>query len=280
LLIFNKISELQTHLADKSNTAFAPTISFVPTMGGLHAGHLSLVKIAKQKTDLVIVSIFLNPAQFGKNEDLGSYPQSLEVDIKQLKNLKVDILFAPNTGEIYPESYQFDYDIGYLGTILCGKSRPQFFPGIVRVVYRLFDIIKPNIAVFGKKDFQQFLIIKQLVKDFNLDIKVIGGNLIREKNGLALSTRNNYLNDIEIKTASKINDFLQTAKYEIKNKKDLKLVKNDLTTNLKKYFNLDYCEILNADNLGKINANEKNIIILVAAMLGKTRLIDNIEITL
>lgn len=246
-------------------------------MGGLHAGHLSLIDIAKKNSKLVVVSIFLNPAQFGKNEDLDSYPQSLKADILQLQEKKVDVLFAPNISEIYPKNYTLEYDIGYLGTILCAKSRPQFFPGIVKVVYRLFDIIKPSVAVFGKKDYQQFLIIKQLVHDFNLNITVLSGELIREESGLALSTRNNYLDTDSKQVAITISQSLKFAKSRLQNDENIDSVKSDLTSQLQKYFTLDYCEILDSKNLRKIDEKTQSLIILVAT-LGKIRLIDNIEI--
>jgi len=266
---------LQKYVIDKNTI-------FVPTMGGLHLGHLSLIDIAKNtakiNNHLVVVSIFLNPAQFGKNEDLKSYPVDLKDDVFKLKQKNIDILFLPSVDEIYPENYKFNYKIGRLSTILCAKTRPDFFPGIVKVVYRLFNIIKPKIAIFGKKDFQQLLIIKKLVQDFNLDIKILNGSLIRGDNGLALSTRNKYLGNKELKNANNIYKYLQQAKLKVLEDIDLTIIKEDLTIKLQKDFNFDYCEILNADNLGKIDKNTKNIIIIVAVVLGKTRLIDNLII--
>jgi pantoate--beta-alanine ligase len=274
LHIFTTISEIQKYLADKTN------ISLVPTMGGLHQGHLSLIQIAQQHSQLVVVSIFLNPAQFGKNEDLDSYPQSLQEDIHKLQAQQVDVLFAPNVDEIYPKNYSFSYDIGYLGTILCAKSRPQFFPGIVKVVYRLFDIIKPNIAIFGKKDYQQLMIITQMIQGFKLPIKIIAGELIREPSGLALSTRNNYLTSAQKTIASNIYTYLTQAKTRIQNGEQLADIHKKLTHNLQQDFTLDYCEIMDSQTLGKITPKTTSIVILIAAMLGKTRLIDNMEFSI
>jgi len=173
------------------------TIGFVPTMGGLHAGHLSLVDIAKQHAEIIVSSIFVNPMQFGENEDLDSYPRTLETDIEKLKSLNVDYLFTPTNDDIYPlgKAKHTSVEVEHLANKLCGISRPVFFKGIATVVSILFNIVQPTIAVFGKKDYQQYRIIQSMVKDLMFPIKVIGGETIRESNGLAMSSRNSYLTD-------------------------------------------------------------------------------------
>lgn len=273
--IFSKISVLQNYLVGKNNV-------FVPTMGGLHQGHLSLIEIATNNAKIidgiVVVSIFLNPAQFGKNEDLSTYPQSLEDDIVQLKKSGVDVVFVPTVEEIYLDNYIFNYQIGEFANILCAKSRPDFFPGIAKVVFRLFDIIKPKIAIFGEKDFQQLAIIKKMVIDLNLNIQILSGKIIRENSGLALSTRNKYLDKNSLKIASNIYKYLQIAKTQVIENKDIETISIELKNKLQTNFNLDYCEILDIDNLGKITLNTKNIIILVAVVFKNTRLIDNLII--
>ena len=264
MLIFSEITPLREYLAKQLDKK----IGFVPTMGGLHQGHLSLIEIIKKQCDLVVVSIFVNPAQFGQNEDLSSYPRPLETDKKKLNTLKVDILFLPTTETIYPKDSNLFIDMGYISTILCGKTRPDFFNGIALVISKLFNIIQPDIAIFGEKDHQQLLTIKQLVRDLNFDIKIVSGETSRENDGLAMSSRNVYLTDNQRKIAPKFYQTLKTIKID----SNIEEIKNKLSQN----FKVDYLEILDSNTLKKITVDSKEIIVISAVVLGKTRLIDNI----
>lgn len=251
------------------------TVAFVPTMGGLHQGHLSLIDIAKQKADKVIVSIFVNPAQFGKNEDLDSYPRTLNADLTVLE-VNVDGVFIPDVKQIYPKGISKHIDVGKIGQILCGKTRPHFFNGVAQVVEILFGIVRPDVAVFGQKDYQQLLVIKQMVKNLSLDICIESGETIREKSGLAMSTRNQYLSENETKIATNLYRILSYFKHEILQNKKVDVLKQLAEFDLKQYFKLDYLEALDANTLRKITDNTHQIVILSAVFLGSVRLIDNI----
>ena len=251
------------------------TTALVPTMGNLHSGHLSLVKIAQQIADVVIVSIFVNPMQFGQNEDFNTYPRTLENDCKALLKNNVDILFNPNSQDIYPKDKAEHTQIilPSLSHKLCGEFRPNFFIGVATIVAKLFNIIPADFAVFGKKDYQQLLVIKKMVADLNLPIKILSGDIVRENNGLALSSRNSYLSANERKKAVKLYQVLKDAVLQLK-QNSIAIVE---TTSIKKLndagFKVDYFKVLDAN----LSNKEAPKIILVAAWLGKTRLIDNIE---
>ncbi len=251
------------------------TIAFIPTMGGLHQGHLSLIDIAKQKADKVVVSIFVNPAQFDKNEDLDRYPRSLNADLVELEE-NVDSVFVPDVKQIYPNGISKYIDVGMIGRILCGKTRPHFFNGMIQVVEILFEIVRPNIAIFGQKDYQQLLVIKQMVKNLSLDICIESGEIIREKSGLAMSTRNQYLSENDAKIAANLYRILTYIKHEVLQNKKIDVLKKMAEFDLKQYFKLDYLEVLDANTLKQITDNTSQIIILSAVFLGSVRLIDNI----
>jgi pantoate--beta-alanine ligase len=250
-------------------------VAFVPTMGGLHQGHLSLIDIAKQKADKVVVSIFVNPTQFSKNEDLDSYPRTLNADLAALST-NVDGVFIPDVKQIYPNGISKHIDVGTIGHILCGKTRPHFFNGVAQVVEILFGIVRPDVAVFGQKDYQQLLVIKQMVKNLSLDICIESGETIREKSGLAVSTRNQYLSKSETKIAANLYKTLAYIKREILQNKKIDDLKQWAEFDLKQHFKLDYLEILDANTLKQITSNTHQIIILSAVLLGSVRLIDNI----
>lgn len=254
------------------------TIGFVPTMGALHQGHLSLIKYAKKKSDVVIVSIFVNPLQFGPKEDYKKYPRDLKRDLNLLRKAKVDYVFCPTTKEMFPKGFKSYVKAGKLGNILCGKSRPGHFDGVVTVVARLFQVVKPDLAFFGEKDYQQLIIIKQMVKNLNLDIKVIGCPIVREKDGLAMSSRNAYLNAKERKQATILYKSLQLAKRMVaageRNAERIKKSMRKLiaTQSLVK---IDYIEVVDPKTLeSKEKIKGKNLVML-AAYVGRTRLIDN-----
>jgi pantoate--beta-alanine ligase len=273
--IIHTVSELRKTLSTSAS------IGFVPTMGNLHAGHIKLVEIAKEHAQCVVVSIFVNPLQFGPNEDLASYPRTLQADCEKLKGF-ADIVFAPNVFEMYPHEQTMMITPPPIANTLCGASRPGHFAGVATVVMKLFNIVQPDIAVFGKKDFQQLFIIKQLVGQFNLPIDIIAGETVRESDGLALSSRNGYLSEKERSTASQLNQALQRAVNETKGIKcafnDIKKsVADELTAN---GWVVDYIAICNADTLLPAIVNDTNLVVLAAAKLGKTRLIDNIEFQL
>lgn len=189
--IIRSVSEMQKR-ADKIRATEKKT-AFVPTMGFLHEGHLSLLRIGKQHCEDLVLSIFVNPTQFGPNEDLDSYPRSLETDLEKAENEGVTAVFVPTDEELYPDGYQTYVELQYLPAHLCGLSRPVFFKGITTVVSQLFNIVKPHVAVFGEKDFQQLAVIRQMVKDLKFDIEILGGPIVREVDGLAMSSRNAYL---------------------------------------------------------------------------------------
>lgn len=277
--LFNTITELQSEL----KTHRDKKIAFVPTMGNLHNGHISLVEIGKQKADIVVVSIFVNPTQFGVGEDFDSYPRTLDDDLAQLKTAGADIVFAPSVNEMYP-TYPPNVQVlsGKMTKILCGKSRPTHFDGVGLVVGKLFNIVRPDVAVFGKKDYQQLAIIRQLNDELNFGIKIIGGEIVRADDGLALSSRNGYLTLDERAIAPVIYQTLQKIKADILNAdfenyaNIMQKYHNDLTNlGLK----VDYLELYN-DKLQIPTANDKNLVVLTAVFVGKARLLDNIEITL
>jgi len=252
------------------------TIAFVPTMGGLHAGHLSLVDKAKDNADIVVVSIFVNPTQFGENEDFEKYPNTFENDKKLLNEKGVDVIFAPTKNEIYPQGVSSDIDPGQITNILCGASRPGHFKGVVQVVKRLFDIVEPDVAVFGEKDYQQLLVIKNMVSNYGLDINILSVPITREKNGLAMSTRNKYLSSEEFDLASNIYKNLIQTKDNVESGKSILKSKEGAIDFLEDMGKVDYFEILDANTLSEITDTTKKIAILCAVFIGSTRLIDNL----
>lgn len=259
------------------------TIGFVPTMGNLHAGHLSLIEIAKQKADIIVCSIFVNPMQFGKGEDLDSYPRTLAEDTKKLEPLNIDYLFTPNEAEIYPlgKDNHTSVEVSRMTNTLCGKSRPGHFKGVTTVVNILFNIVQPDVAVFGKKDYQQYQIIKAMVKDLMLPIEIIGGEIVREENGLAMSSRNNFLSKEQRKQASQLREVILSCADEIKSGVEFDTARNKAINKLiESGFKPDYFEIISQSNLEKANSSDKDILIAAAAWMGKPKLLDNLEIYL
>lgn len=255
------------------------TIGFVPTMGALHEGHLTLVRAAKRHCDKVVVSIFVNPTQFGPNEDSKKYPRNLKKDCTLLKKEGADFIFLPSKISMYPEGYKTFIEAANLGKIMCGGSRPDHFRGVATIVAKLFNIIKPDIAFFGAKDFQQQAIIRKMVQDLNMDIKIITVPTVREKDGLAMSSRNAYLSGKERKAASVLYRSLRMAKGLIKNEEtDPEVVISKIKTMImkEKMFKIDYIEIRDLETLGKIRKIKGKTLIAFAAYIGKTRLIDNI----
>ena len=251
-------------------------IALVPTMGGLHDGHLSLVDKAKSLSEIVVVSIFVNPTQFARGEDFDDYPNTFEADKLLLESKNVDALFLPSKEEIYPHGTASDYKVGAIGQILCGAFRPTHFDGVAQVVKRFFEIVKPDLAVFGEKDFQQLLIIKTLVKNLSLNLKIESIPTQREDDGLAMSTRNQYLSDLDRERAPHFYSVLCDARDSILRGKSFPEAKKDAIKTLGKSFEVEYLEVLDANNLTQIETKTTEIIIISAIRFGGTRLIDNL----
>ena len=251
-------------------------IALVPTMGGLHDGHLSLVDKAKSLSEIVVVSIFVNPTQFARGEDFDDYPNTFEADKLLLESKNVDALFLPSKEEIYPHGTASDYKVGAIGQILCGAFRPTQFDGVAQVVKRFFEIVKPNLAVFGEKDFQQLLIIKTLVNNLSLNLKIESIPTQREDDGLAMSTRNQYLSDLERERAPHFYSVLCDARDSILRGNSFPEAKKDAIKTLGKSFEVEYLEVLDANNLTQIETKTTEIIIISAIRFGGTRLIDNL----
>ncbi|WP_299733548.1 pantoate--beta-alanine ligase [uncultured Endozoicomonas sp.] len=256
-------------------------IGFVPTMGNLHGGHLTLVEQAKQHCDFVVVSIYVNPLQFGPNEDYDSYPRTMEQDQQLLIEHGVDLLYAASTTEIYPEGSEnhTHVSVEVLDGMHCGMSRPGFFRGIATVVTKLFNIVRPDVAVFGEKDFQQLTIIRKMVKDMCMPVDILGAPIAREETGLAMSSRNGYLSREEREDiAPTLYQCLLAAKEAIQaGESDFDLLRRDAFAKMAQAgFKPDYFNICNTETLLPATHNEKSLVILAAGFLGKARLIDNI----
>lgn len=277
--IFHTIKDLKNEL----NPLRHQKIALVPTMGNLHDGHLSLVNLAKQHADVVVVSIFVNPTQFGAGEDFASYPRTLDDDCQKLAKAGVALVFAPSVDEMYPV-YPPNVQIlsGSISKILCGQTRPTHFDGVGLVVSKLFNIVRPDVAVFGKKDYQQLAIITQLVQELNFEIDIIGGEIVRADDGLALSSRNQYLTKQERAIAPRLAQALQQLAGALQSASVadfdtmIQKTKDKLTYD---GFTVDYLQVLN-QQLQPASRHDKHLVILTACYLGKARLLDNLEITL
>jgi pantoate--beta-alanine ligase len=225
------------------------SVAFVPTMGNLHAGHLQLVSMAKKKADQVVVSIFVNPTQFGVGEDFETYPRTEREDQEKLEAENTDLLFLPSVADIYTSDAKTTVTVTGLSDLYCGASRPGHFSGVATIVCKLFNIVQPNIALFGLKDYQQLTVIKTMVRDLNIPVEIIGVDTVREPSGLAMSSRNGYLTEDE----QRAQQFLQQAGFQP-----------------------DYFSVCRSSDLKKAAAEDVDLVLLAAAKLGKTRLIDNI----
>jgi pantoate--beta-alanine ligase len=254
------------------------SVAFVPTMGFLHEGHLSLMKKGREMADIVVASIFVNPAQFGPNEDLASYPRNIEGDLKLLEKEGVDIVFLPNEKMIYPDGFQTFVELKSLPNHLCGLSRPVFFRGVASVVAKLFNIVKPHYAVFGNKDYQQLLVIKQMVKDLNFDIEIVGAPIVREKDGLAMSSRNNYLNpELRIHALCLYKSLIKSSELVKTGEKNSSRIIDEATSIIKSYpdTEIDYIKICDTEDLSDMEMIDRAALMALAVKVGKTRLIDN-----
>lgn len=261
----------------KKVKANGKTIGFVPTMGYLHEGHLSLVRIARRKSQFVVVSIFVNPTQFSPHEDLSKYPRDMKRDAVLLRKEKVDLIFYPSVNEIYPPDYKTYVYVKELNRLMCGASRPHHFQGVTTAVLNLFNIVKPDIAVFGAKDYQQGMIIKRMTKDLNLDIEIIIGKIIREKDGLALSSRNIYLLPKQRKDATVLHKALKMVRQDYqRGSSDPRIAKTKMRRLIeKKNGRINYIAVVNKNTLLPVKKLGAGTLIALAVFFGKTRLIDN-----
>jgi pantoate--beta-alanine ligase len=274
--IITEISSLRSRLKRES------LIAFVPTMGGLHEGHLSLIRIAQQKADCVVASIFVNRLQFAPAEDFDQYPRTLADDCELLKNQGADVVFAPNEKSLYPVRQEFMLEPPPVANTLEGEFRPGFFRGVATVVLKLFNIVQPHVAVFGKKDYQQLHIMRELVRQFNLPLEIIGGETVRASDNLALSSRNRYLSNEERAEAVRLYRILSQIKREIENgNRDFHALQQSAAENLRSHgWKVDYIAVRQRDTLVPARKEDENMVVLGAARLGKTRLIDNLEVSL
>ena len=257
-------------------------IALTPTMGNLHSGHAALVTRASQRADFVVATIFVNPLQFGPNEDLASYPRTLDADKEKLLEAGCNLLFTPSVEEMYPHGMadQTLVSVPHLSEGLCGTSRPGHFDGVATVVSKLFNMVQPDLAVFGEKDFQQLAVIRALVRDLNMPIQIIGEPTVRAADGLALSSRNGYLSTEERAKAPALYRVLSTVADGIRcNEAINSLIDIGKRTLEAEGFRIDYLEVREATSLRPATEQDHDLVILVAAFLGKTRLIDNLHLT-
>lgn len=260
------------------------TVAFVPTMGNLHDGHLDLVRRAKTLADKVIVSIFVNPMQFGANEDLDAYPRTLDADRAKLESEGVDALFFPAVSDIYPRGLgeQTFVEVPGISNLLCGASRPGHFRGVATIVCKLFNMVQPDIACFGEKDFQQLQVIRTMVDDLSMPISIVGVPTRRQEDGLAMSSRNGYLSDEQRNTATRIYATMQDMRDALTaGEQDFRNLEQQGADKLSNAgLKPDYIAICNARSLQPAQPGDKDVVILIAAYMGKTRLIDNMQISL
>lgn len=276
--IFNSRQAVHHYLNELR--ASGKSIGFVPTMGALHAGHLSLIKLARQKADVIVCSIFVNPTQFNDKKDLENYPRPVEDDIKKLEEVKCDVLFIPGVDEMYNSTEQWNIELGNLDKILEGKIRPGHYQGVTQIVKKLFDTINPHYAFFGQKDYQQFMVISYMVKKLRVKIRLVLCPIIRESDGLAMSSRNIYLSPPDRKNALALYKALSKVMELYKTKTIAQIIK-EVNSFLKSApgIELEYFEIFNAKSFEAVTSKHStSLIALVAAKVGSIRIIDNMII--
>jgi pantoate--beta-alanine ligase len=269
------VDELRARLAHEE------AVAFVPTMGNLHEGHIELVRIARERGTCVVVSIFVNPLQFGPNEDFDKYPRTLEADCAKLQGL-ADVVFSPSVDEMYPEKQTIYVEPPPIAKELCGEFRPGHFMGMATVVLKLFNLVQPQVAVFGKKDYQQLAIIRQMVTQFNLPIAIVGAETLRAADGLALSSRNQYLSADERTEAAFLSQILRGVGVSLKSGAvEYAVLEREASEVLaKRGWQAEYIAVRRQADLGVPAQGERKLVVLAAARLGKTRLIDNFEVCL
>jgi pantoate--beta-alanine ligase len=277
--VIERINDLKAVVRSKKREG--KTIGFVPTMGYLHEGHISLVNMSVSENDFTIMSIFVNPTQFGPKEDYAKYPRSMEKDTVMAENAGVDVVFSPAALEMYPDGYNTYVNVEEITDTLCGESRPGHFKGVATVVTKLFNIVEPDKAYFGQKDAQQAVVIKRMVKDLNMNVEIITCPIVREKDGLAMSSRNTYLNAEERKSAVILSKSLFEAEALIKNgeRSSEKIIKHIFKMiSSEKPADIDYIKIVDAMSLKDVSSIDKKVLIALAVKFGNTRLIDNVEV--
>ena len=280
MLTTAKIDEIRTRVREWRQKG--ETVAFVPTMGNLHQGHVSLILEAARRADHVVASIFVNPLQFGKNEDLDAYPRTLGADQQKLTEAGCELLFTPTPELIYPKGLdaQTFVEVPGISDELCGASRPGHFRGVATIVCKLFNVVQPDIALFGRKDYQQLLVIKTMVTDLSLPIEVIGVETVREDSGLALSSRNGYLTEAEKALAPKLKAAMDKLAEAIVLGQDIDQAISDTKEFLRAAgLEPDYLEVREASSLKPVSSDDKSLVILAAAYLGKARLIDNMTLS-
>ena len=259
-----------------------PDNVFVPTMGNLHAGHIQLMRLAKHRAACTVVSIFVNRIQFGPKEDYERYPRTLQADADMMKDVGVDVVFAPTETEIYPEPQTFVVEPSDLQHILEGAFRPGHFRGVATVVLKLFNMVSPHTAIFGKKDYQQYVVLRDMVKQLALPVEIMPAETVRAEDGLALSSRNGYLSSAERAEAPRLYQSLRTAKDEVlAGKRDFRRIElQAMATLAAKGWRPDYVSVRRQADLQPPGNGDRQLVVLAAAFLGRTRLIDNVEVTL
>ena len=256
------------------------TIAFVPTMGNLHAGHISLMRQARDHADIVVASIFVNRLQFGPNEDFDKYPRTFEADCAQLRDVGVDVLFAPTEADLYPEPQTYVVEPPEIQHLLEGEVRPGHFRGVATVVMKLFQIVQPDVAVFGKKDYQQLMVLRNMSRQFMLPIKIVGGETVRADDGLALSSRNGYLSPAERAEAPRLQRCLQNIRQAVldDDKNYTALCQNAIDELANHGWQTDYISVRRQQDLAPAGPEDRDLVVVAAARLGTPRLLDNLEI--
>lgn len=282
MLIIEKTAQMQKKSREIRSSG--KTIAFVPTMGFLHEGHLELLRQGRRRADVLVLSIFVNPTQFGPTEDYSKYPRDMGGDLKKAESIGTDIVFTPPVSEMYPEGSQTTVKVKILPEHLCGLSRPGHFEGVATVVAKLFNIIMPHVAIFGQKDFQQLAVIRKMVEDLNMDLEIIGIPTVRESDGLAMSSRNKYLNPEERKSALCLKKSIDMALEMIEDgerdsERIISVIRNLVLSH--PFTNIDYISICDPVTLDDIRVINEKALLALAVKVGKTRLIDNrlMEIT-
>lgn len=273
--VITSVADLAARLAGERG------IAFVPTMGNLHAGHITLVQLARQHGQCVVVSIFVNPLQFGANEDLASYPRTLPADLERLSAAGADVIFVPMETDLYPQPQTIQVEPPAIANELCGANRPGHFRGVCTVVAKLFNIVRPSIAVFGRKDFQQWFILREMTQQLNFPVTILAGETVREADGLAMSSRNGYLKPEQRVEAPRLNGALKQVVTAVQGgRRDFAAIQLQTAQYLTMLgWVVDYIEIRSAVTLAPAINEDQQLVVLGAAKLGKTRLIDNIEFT-
>ncbi len=274
--VVHRVDEMQS-LAEQMRLS-GGSVGLVPTMGFFHEGHLELMRVAGTLADRVVASLFVNPTQFGANEDLAAYPRDLERDLAGAEDAGVDFLFLPPVEEMYPEGFQTTVHVDRLTRGLCGPFRPGHFDGVATVVAKLFHIVKPHVAVFGQKDYQQLAVISRMVQDLNMDIEIVGAPTVREADGLAMSSRNMYLSPEEREAALCLSESLDLAqRLANAGERDADAIRSAVETHIRKapFTRIEYVRLCHPDTLEELEKLEQEALLALAVFVGKARLIDN-----